>query len=65
MAAEDEDTFQALKRAFLAGVPSRPVAEERADAERLYAVLARIGGEKLVGAFRTLPSGLYWGGPLG
>lgn len=65
MAAEDEATFQALKRAFLAGVPSRPVAAERADAERLYAVLARIGGEKLVGRASALPPGLYWDGPAG
>jgi NitT/TauT family transport system substrate-binding protein len=65
MAAEDEATFEALKRAFLAGIPSRPVAAERADAERLYAVLARIGGEKLVGPAKNLPSGLYWGGPTG
>jgi NitT/TauT family transport system substrate-binding protein len=65
MAAEDEATFQALKRAFLAGVPNRPVAAERADAERLYAVLARIGGEKLVGPAKTLPPGLYWDGPTG
>ena len=65
MAAEDEATFQALKRAFLAGVPNRPVAAERADAERLYAVLARIGGEKLLGPAKTLPPGLYWDGPTG
>jgi NitT/TauT family transport system substrate-binding protein len=65
MAAEDEATFEALKRAFLAGIPSRPVAAERADAERLYAVLARIGGEKLVGPAKTLPPGLYWDGPTG
>jgi NitT/TauT family transport system substrate-binding protein len=65
MAAEDEATFEALKRAFLAGIPSRPVAAERADAERLYAVLARIGGEKLVGPAKNLPSGLYWGGSTG
>ena len=65
MAAEDEATFQALKRAFLAGIPGRPLAEERADAERLYAVLARIGGEKLVGPAVALPPGLYWDGPIG
>ncbi len=60
MAAEDEATFEALRRAYLDGIPRRPVAEERADAERLYAVLARLGGERLVGAARSLPTGLYW-----
>lgn len=60
MQAEDEATFEALRRAFLEGIPRRPLAEERADAERLYAVLARLGGERLVGAARSLPEGLYW-----
>jgi NitT/TauT family transport system substrate-binding protein len=60
MAAEDEPTYAALKRDFLAGIPRRPVAAERADAERLYAVLARLGGERLVGSATSLPEGLYW-----
>ncbi|GJD48542.1 hypothetical protein OPKNFCMD_1264 [Methylobacterium crusticola] len=62
MAAEDEATFAVLKREFLAGIPRRPVAVERADAERLYAVLARLGGERLVGSAAALPAGLYWDG---
>ncbi|ACA20036.1 putative ABC transporter periplasmic solute-binding protein [Methylobacterium sp. 4-46] len=65
MAAEDEATFGALRRDFLAGIPRRPVAAERADAERLYAVLARLGGERLVGSATTLPEGLYWDAPHG
>ncbi|ACL60800.1 ABC transporter substrate-binding protein [Methylobacterium nodulans] len=65
MAAEDEPTFAALKREFLAGIPRRGIAAERADAERLYAVLARLGGERLVGSATTLPEGLYWDVPNG
>ena len=61
MQAEDDATYQSLKRAFLDGIPGRPVAAERADAERLFAVLARLGGERLVGPGTGLPSGLYWG----
>lgn len=61
MQAEDEATFQTLKRYFLDGIPRRPIAAERADAERLYAVLSRLGGERLVGRGASLPSGLYWG----
>jgi len=60
MQAEDEATFQVLKRYFIEGVPKRDVsAAERADAERLYAVLARLGGEKLLGSATSLPAGLY------
>jgi NitT/TauT family transport system substrate-binding protein len=59
MQAEDDATFEVLKRDFIGGIPSRDASAERADAERLYAVLARVGGEKLVGPARTLPAGLY------
>jgi NitT/TauT family transport system substrate-binding protein len=61
MEAEDEPTYQALRRAFLEGIPSRPIEAERSDAERLYTVLLKVGGEKLVGSGLTLPEGLYWG----
>jgi NitT/TauT family transport system substrate-binding protein len=60
MAAPDEPTFQTLRRYFLDGLPRRPLAAEREDAERLFAVLARLGGEKLVGSGTTLPANLYW-----
>ncbi len=60
MSAEDETTFQALKRYFIEGIPRRSIPDERADAERLFSVLARIGGDKLVGPGQSLPVGLYW-----
>ncbi|MEZ0168499.1 ABC transporter substrate-binding protein [Microvirga sp. TS319] len=60
MSAEDETTFQALKRYFIEGIPRRSIPDERADAETLFRVLARIGGEKLVGPGQRLPAGLYW-----
>lgn len=59
MAADDAATFEALKRDFLAGIPRRPIAAERSDAERIYAALARLGGDRVVGAGKTLPPGLY------
>ncbi|CAM5767202.1 hypothetical protein LMIY3S_02082 [Labrys miyagiensis] len=60
MQAGDDTAFEVLKRNFIAGIPSRPVADEQADATRLYAVLAELGGEKLVGKTKALPDGLYW-----
>lgn len=65
MAAEDDATFEALKRNFLAGIPRRPVAEERADAEKLYTVMARLGGTRLVGKGDALPPDLYYTGRNG
>lgn len=62
MSAEDAPTFEALKRDFLAGIPRRPLDTERSDGERLYGVLAKLGGERLVGSGATLPKGLYFDG---
>jgi NitT/TauT family transport system substrate-binding protein len=59
MQADDDATFQILKRDFVDGIPKRDVSAERADAERLFAILARVGGEKLIGPAQTLPAGLY------
>ncbi len=60
MSAEDEATFQKLKQYFLEGIPRRSVSDEKIDAERLFGVLARIGGEKLVGPVQSFPEELYW-----
>ena len=62
MAAEDDATYEALRREYLAGIPRRPLADERGDGERLYAVMSRLGGERLVGAGAGLPPGLYYDG---
>lgn len=62
MRADDDATFAALKRRFVEGVPSRPIAEEARDAAGLYAQIAAIGGERLVGPAKTLPDGTYWQG---
>lgn len=60
MQAGDEATFRTFKSYFIAGIPSRPPLEERADAERLYEIVAKLGGEKLVGRATTLPKDLHW-----
>lgn len=60
MQAPDEATFTALRRGFVAGVPRLPLAEDEAAAAKLYAVLARLGGERLVGPAARLPAGLYF-----
>lgn len=53
-------TLASLRDAYRAGIPSRPIADEEADAEKLYHVLATLGGEKLVGKARSLAPGTYW-----
>ena len=63
MQAPDDPTFDRLRHDFVAGIPERPLGDERADAARLYEILAKVGGERLVGATTRLPAGLYWPGP--
>lgn len=53
-----------LRDRYREGIPERSVQDERADAEKLFEVLVRLGGEKLVGAAKTLPAGTYWLGDV-
>lgn len=52
-----------LRDRYREGIPRRPVAEEAADAGKLYRVLAAIGGEKLVGSAPEMASGTFWREP--
>jgi NitT/TauT family transport system substrate-binding protein len=52
--------LEKLRDRYREGIPRRPVAEEAADAARLYRVLAEIGGEKLVGKSPEMAPGTFW-----
>lgn len=52
--------LEKLRDRYRQGIPTRPVAEEQADAGRLYRVLAQIGGEKLVGEATEMAPGTFW-----
>ncbi|MCB8837665.1 ABC transporter substrate-binding protein [Aurantimonas sp. VKM B-3413] len=62
MKAEDEATFETLKKRYREGIPARTGAEEVADTKALYRLLAEIGGEKLVGPSPELSEGTYFSG---
>lgn len=51
-----------LRDRYREGIPSRPVADEAADAAKLYRVLAAVGGEKLVGHAAEMAPGTFWPG---
>ena len=59
MEAPDQPTFEALRQAFIEGIPRRPRDAEIADATALFSLLVQLGGEPLVGAAKSLPQGLY------
>ncbi len=60
--ARNEAELSRLRDAFRAGIPRHWGDPERADIARLYALLANIGGEALVGPSRTLAPGTLFDG---
>lgn len=60
--AEDAATLDALKTRYREGIVAHWGDEERAEAARLYRVLADLGGEKLVGSSPVLSPGTFWDG---
>ncbi|WP_394890651.1 ABC transporter substrate-binding protein [Mesorhizobium sp. AaZ16] len=52
--------LEKLRDCYREGIPARTIAEEEADAGKLYRVLAEIGGEKLVGSAPEMAPGTYW-----
>ena len=52
--------LEVLRDRYREGIPNRPIEEEEEDAQNLYAVLAELGGEKLVGPSKVLAPGTFW-----
>lgn len=60
--AEDDATLDALKRRYREGIVHSWGEQERQAAGQLYAVLADLGGEQLVGSSPVLVDGTFWPG---
>jgi NitT/TauT family transport system substrate-binding protein len=58
--AEDDATFEALKRRYREGIPEHWGEAEQTDAATLYDVVAELGGEKVVGSAPELAPGTFW-----
>jgi NitT/TauT family transport system substrate-binding protein len=56
----DDATFAALKAGFRRGTPERWGAAERDSAELAFTIMAKLGGEALVGRSTTLQPGVFW-----
>jgi NitT/TauT family transport system substrate-binding protein len=60
MRASDDASFAALRDGFRAGIPNSWGDAEREDAARLFAIMARLGGEELIGKSAALQPGTFW-----
>ena len=58
MKAKTDAQFDALKAGFRAGIPANAPVDEDAAA-RMLALMADLGGEKLIGSATTLPEGVF------
>lgn len=52
--------LETLRDRYREGIPTRPQAEDEQDAKRIYTLLAKIGGEDLVGKSPELAAGTFW-----
>lgn len=60
LGAEDDAAATHLRDRFRQGIPHRWTEAERADAARLFAILAELGGRDLVGDAAAIPAGTFW-----
>jgi NitT/TauT family transport system substrate-binding protein len=56
----DESTLAVYRERYAQGIPRRPIAVEEADARKIYAVLAKLGGPELVGSAAELSPGTFY-----
>ncbi len=56
----DNAALDIYRRRYAEGIPNRPLADEVADAQALYRVLAHIGGSELVGPAQALAPGTFY-----
>ncbi|WP_017998676.1 ABC transporter substrate-binding protein [Paracoccus sp. N5] len=59
MEARDDAEFQALRAGWRAGIPV-PGPVDVANAQAMFATMARLGGDELTGGVAALPEGLFW-----
>jgi NitT/TauT family transport system substrate-binding protein len=60
--SKSAEALAAYQKYYARGIPDRPIADEEADARRLFKVLAEIGGSELVGSADALDAGTYYKG---
>jgi NitT/TauT family transport system substrate-binding protein len=60
--SKSHEALAAYQKYYARGIPDRDIADEEADARRLFKVLADVGGSELVGSADALDPGTYYKG---
>jgi NitT/TauT family transport system substrate-binding protein len=60
LGAKDKATLDLYRKRYIEGGPKGTLEEQEVDASKLFAVLAEIGGEKLVGPAKSLDPGVFY-----
>lgn len=61
MNAENDAEFEELREGWRAGIP--PEGEiDRDNAQKMFSIMAELGGDDLTGGLTVLPEGLFWSG---
>ncbi len=61
MNARTDAEFIALRDGWRAGIPA-PGPVDAGNAQKLFSVMAELGGDELTGGLTALPEGLFWSG---
>ncbi len=61
MNAKDDAQFAALRDGWRAGIPKSQKVDAAA-AQKMFGVMAELGGDELTGGLKELPAGLFWSG---
>jgi NitT/TauT family transport system substrate-binding protein len=57
---KDKATLELYRKRYIEATPKGELREQEEDAAKLFAVLAQIGGEKLVGPEKSLDAGVFY-----
>ena len=60
MRVKDKVTFESLKEGYLEGIPKTFNSNEKESSRKLFKVLAKEGGSKLIGKSKVLQDGTFW-----
>jgi NitT/TauT family transport system substrate-binding protein len=58
--SSDPATLALFRQYYRQGIPTRPLADDIADADAIFGVLAKIGGPKLVGSAEKLDRSVFY-----